>query len=109
MKLCIEGPSAVGKTTLCNALESNIGAYILEETIIRHIEGLSPFEEAIYNLNQELDRWQIANDMSEKYRYLVFDTDPLKSLWFNWSLGFKECMDLFELDVFFHKALSSNK
>lgn len=109
MRICIEGPSAVGKTTLCRELESKVGAYVLDETIIKPIAGLSPFEEARFYLKEELNRWKVSEEMNREFPYVIFDTDPLKSLWFNWSLGYENCMSLQELDDFFQQAFSANR
>ena len=109
MKVVIEGPSAIGKTSLCNNLLRSFQSVVLEETIIKPIENYSPYEEAIYYMNYEMDRWKKSESLSGSNELVIFDTDPFKSLWFNWSLGFQNCLTLDELDGFLRTRIDTNK
>jgi len=98
MKIVVEGPSAVGKSTLCQKLRDKYKSTVVDELIIEPIQSLSPFEEATYYLNKEISRWNTCIKSAEK---LILDTDPLKSMWFNWSLDYVNCLSLPELQDFF--------
>lgn len=103
MRICIEGPSAVGKTTLCKKLKQEYGAYIIHETIVKPIPSLTPYEQAMYYLDQELARWKLSEKINKNL--VVFDSDPLKSLWFNWAYSYIHCLSLKELDGFFRDKI----
>lgn len=109
MLVCIEGPSAVGKTSICKLLEKNNDAYIVEETIFRKLDGYSLTEQALYYLQKELERWNIAQEKLKTHPLVVLDSDPLKPLWFNWSFSFIDCLSLSELDNFFRSAIINEK
>ncbi|WP_442600510.1 hypothetical protein [Paenibacillus sp. KN14-4R] len=105
MKICIEGPSAVGKTTLCTRLQHEYDAFIIQETIVKPIQGYSPREQAIYYLNRELARYKLSEEVNESHSLVVYDTDPFKSLWFNWAFSYIDCLSLEELDDYYRKKM----
>jgi len=109
MLICIEGPSAVGKTSTCKLLEKNNDAFIVKETIFKPLEGISKKEQTLYYLQKEVDRWNLAQEKLRTYSLVILDSDPLKPLWFNWAFSFINCPPLIELDRFFRDAIISEK
>ncbi|RXZ77410.1 hypothetical protein EBB07_31080 [Paenibacillaceae bacterium] len=106
MKIVIEGPSAVGKSTLCRKLVGKYNAIVIDEIIVEPIRGYTPYEEAVFYLDKEISRW---NTIVKTDKLTILDTDPQKSIWFNWSLGFKNCLSLQELDAYFRDKVRMQK
>jgi thymidylate kinase len=107
MLICIEGPSAVGKTSTCKLFEKNNNAYIVEETIFRQLNGCTLEEQAFFYLNKEIERWNLAQEKLISHPLVIFDSDPLKPLWFNWAFSFIDCLPLSELNTFFRNAINT--
>lgn len=79
--LCLEGPSAVGKTTLAAALAQACGAAIVSELSA----GPPPSHDATeWFMDQHVARWQQACAFARQVRLVVLDSDPFKGLWYNW-------------------------
>lgn len=109
MLICLEGPSAVGKTSTCKLLESNNNAFIVKETIFRPLEGCSLREQALFYLRKEVERWKLAREKLADHPIVVMDSDPLKPLWFNWAFSFVKGLPLSELDKFFRPFVSNGE
>lgn len=84
MIIVIEGISAAGKTTWCNA---NAGRALIAETFPadRHLQPPSGLNTAQYWTKWNAKRWKDALDMEASKGLAVCDTDPLK-LHYVWSL-----------------------
>lgn len=104
MIICIEGPSAVGKTSTCKLLEKNNNAFIVKETIFKPLVGYSLKKQALFYLQKEADRWNLAQKKLLTHPIVLLDSDPLKPIWFNWAFGFIDCLSLLELEEYFKKA-----
>ncbi len=83
--ICIEGPSAVGKTTTSYAMAERHQAHVVDEipplfAIPPDLEG-----EALSNwfIERSVDRWKIALEHSKKSALVVLDGDHLK-VWYDW-------------------------
>ncbi|HEX2204707.1 MAG TPA: hypothetical protein VHG91_15465 [Longimicrobium sp.] len=81
MIVCLEGPSAVGKTTLLGALARERGAATLPE--LDAGAPPPPGSSAAWFADQSAERWGRAVDRSEDAPLVVLDGDPLKGLWYN--------------------------
>ncbi|WP_051287301.1 hypothetical protein [Paenibacillus taiwanensis] len=85
--ICLEGTSAVGKSTTCKAFAHRYHTYIVPET--RELFQVSNLQgEALskWLLERQLDRWIIAKEQSLKYDYVILDGDIFK-LWYDWVFG----------------------
>lgn len=80
--LCIEGPSAVGKTTLAEELARACGAGIVAELSA----GPSPDipDSATWFVERHVERWSQACGLARRAPFVVLDGDPFKGLWYNW-------------------------
>lgn len=80
--ICLEGPSAVGKTTLAAALARRAGAAVIPELDA----GAAPPipESAAWFVDAHAAQWQHALELAARAPLVVTDGDPLKGLWFNW-------------------------
>lgn len=80
--VCLEGPSAVGKTTLAAALARRTGAAVVPEL---DASGAPPAaESAAWFVDAHAAEWQRARALAHGAPLVVMDCDPFKGLWFNW-------------------------
>lgn len=80
--ICLEGPSAVGKTTLAAALARRAGAAVIPEL---DASAAPPVEDsAAWFVDAHAAQWRRARDLAKAAPLVVMDSDPFKGLWFNW-------------------------
>ena len=80
--VCVEGPSAVGKTTLAAALAREAGACVVPEL---DAAGAPPAaRSAAWFVAREAARWRRAVAHAAAAPLVVVDGDPFKGLWYNW-------------------------
>ena len=80
--ICLEGPSAVGKTRLAEALERECGAAVVPELDARDAPPIG--RSAAWFAERSAERWQLAVARAAAAPFVVLDGDPFKALWFNW-------------------------
>ena len=82
--LCLEGPSAVGKTTLADALGLECGAGVVHELDARDAPPNAEAEP--WFVDRHAERWRLARQRAaeSEARFAVLDGDPFKGLWYNW-------------------------
>jgi hypothetical protein len=80
--ICLEGPSAIGKTTLAAALAREAGAAVVPEL---DASGAPPVaESAAWFADAHAAQWGRARELAQSAPLVVIDGDPFKGLWFNW-------------------------
>lgn len=80
--LCLEGPSAVGKTTLASELARAFGG---AEIVAELSSGQGPNEDtARWFMEQHVARWHRAHALASHAPFVILDGDPFKGLWYNW-------------------------
>lgn len=80
--ICLEGPSAAGKTTLAAALAAAHGAAVVPELAA---PGMPPVAEAEpWFTDRHAEQWLQACALRAGAPLVVMDGDPLKGLWYNW-------------------------
>lgn len=80
--VCIEGPSAVGKTSLAAALARECGAALVPEP---DASGAPPAgSSAAWFVERHAEQWRLARELAAAAPFAVLDGDPFKGLWYNW-------------------------
>jgi hypothetical protein len=102
--LCLEGPSAVGKTTAAGALE---GAYVVPE--VNLLFARPKDEGGEWYLERQVDRWAMAAWRSAYHPLAVLDGDVFQPLWYNWTYGFERWEDLDGLEAFYRPRVASGE
>lgn len=79
--VCLEGPSAVGKTTLAEALARVCGAAVVPEL---DASGAPPVgRSAAWFVERHAEQWRLARGLAAAAPFAVLDGDPFKGLWYN--------------------------
>lgn len=76
LHICLEGPSAVGKTTLAAALTRECGAAVVP---CRQSQSPPP-----WFMDRHAALWQEVRTGASDSFFAVMDGDPIKGLWYNW-------------------------
>jgi hypothetical protein len=82
MLIVVEGPSAVGKTTLLGMMPVD---QVVPEEIVQLPTGLGPLEAQPYFVESNSRRWARLLQVEAQYGQAYADTDPLK-LYYDFSL-----------------------
>lgn len=79
--VCLEGPSAVGKTTTARLLASQYGAAYIPEVqfLFQRPADASP----MWYLERQVERYQIALERSRYHALVIVDGDPFQAVWYN--------------------------
>ena len=80
--VCLEGPSAAGKTTLARALAAALGAAVVPE--LNAAGAPPPASAEPWFADRHARQWRRARDAASAAPLVVMDCDPLKGLWYNW-------------------------
>lgn len=80
--VCLEGPSAVGKTSLAHRLAECVGAAVVAE--LDPTSAPAPAMSTTWFADRHSARWRQALAMAREAPLVVVDGDPFKGLWFNW-------------------------
>lgn len=97
--VCLEGPSAVGKTSTASALAA-AGAYVVPE--VNELFPRPADEAPAWYLERQVERWMMA---ARAPGLAVLDGDPFQPLWYNWSYGFDRWQSLDELAAFYRPRI----
>ena len=79
--ICVEGPCAVGKTTLAAALARSAGVSMIEE-----VSGPPPIgvPQELWFVGKHVETWRHAARLAARDPLVVLDGDPFKGLWYDW-------------------------
>jgi len=105
MVICLEGPSAVGKTTLGRALAEHCGAAVILE--VNALFQRPVDETPTWYFERQLDRWALAQEESRKGRIAILDGDPFQPFWYNWAYDFQGWQPLKELMNFYRPQIET--
>ncbi|WKA54989.1 AAA family ATPase [Planococcus shixiaomingii] len=85
--ICLEGASGVGKSTTSRELIKRWDAYIVPE--VNELFKRPPVMPENWYFERQVERWEIAQEKSHKYEWVVLDGDVFQPLWYNWSYNFE--------------------
>ena len=80
MKICFEGPSAIGKTTLCKCFKED---YLIIPEVNELFKGQKN-EGGLWYYQKQVERFQL----SQKQENVIFDGDIFQPLWYNWTYSY---------------------
>lgn len=80
--ICLEGPPAVGKTTLAHALTLAMGARVVPELVAK--DAPQPSQGEPWFTSRHVALWEQATALAVAAPLVVLDGDPWKGLWYNW-------------------------
>lgn len=84
--ICLEGASAVGKTTTSNELAKRTNAFIIPEVNLLFERPV--VEVKTWYLERQIDRWLIAQEKLKTYDTVILDGDIFQPLGYNWCFDF---------------------
>ncbi len=86
--ICLEGASAVGKTTTSKKLSDDHNAFVIEE--VNKLFGKRTANDSVTNwyLDKQVQRWSIACNKVLKHNLIILDGDILHALWYRWCFNF---------------------
>lgn len=98
--ICLEGASAVGKTTVSRLLEQKFGYIRVAE--VNELFKRSTNESSTWYFERQIDRWKLAREVSKKGGIAVLDGDPFQPVWYNWIFANDGLQPLNEVFDFYH-------
>jgi len=102
--VCLEGPSAVGKTTTAAALAASGDVYVVAET---NVLFARPAEETpTWYLERQVERWTMATLATDHFPLVVLDGDPFQPLWYNAAYGYRGLQSLDVLEGFYRRHVA---
>lgn len=103
--VCLEGPSAVGKTTLLGALARECGARVVPELSA----GPPPpaGASAAWFVERHGELWRRARDGAAGAPFAVLDGDPFKGFWYGWIYADEGWEDVDALAPLHRRAIES--
>lgn len=108
MILCLEGPSAVGKSTLALSIAEEIDGAVIPE-VNKLFERPFPVEPEWY-LQRQVARWALASKYWTQGKAPILDGDPFQPLWYNWVYakeGIWQSLDF--LSSFYEPLITAGK
>lgn len=84
--ICLEGASAVGKTSTANEIAKRTNTYIIPE--VNFLFERPKVESKSWYLERQIERWQIAQEKLKTYDTVILDGDIFQPLSYNWCYDF---------------------
>lgn len=97
--ICLEGPNAVGKTTVAAALAAADDAFVIPEVNV--LFERPPDESPEWYFERQVDRWSAGTKAARGKDLVILDGDPFQPLWYNWAYDFSGWQSLEFLASFY--------
>lgn len=103
--ICLEGASAVGKTTTATCFKASDGVFIVPEVnlLFEKRENAS----AEWYFERQVERWRIAQEQSAIHRLVILDGDPFQPLWYSWAYHFLGWQSLDFMEQFYQPKIQN--
>ena len=82
MKICFEGPSGIGKTTICREMEKD---YVIIPEVNVLFKG-EKNEGRLWYFQKQVERYQL----SQRTKKVIFDGDIFQPFWYNWTYNYPD-------------------
>jgi hypothetical protein len=105
--LCLEGPSAVGKSTTARTLADTGTAAVVGEVNELFARPTQPSPD--WYLERQLDRWTRAVTALKGTALAVLDGDPFQPLWYTWVYSEEGWSPVAELVRFYRPRLQTGE
>lgn len=102
--LCLEGPSAVGKSTIAAVLAAGGGAYVVPE--VNALFARPDNEAPEWYFERQVERWALAVEAARTHEVVVLDGDPFQPLWYGWAYGFDGHAGLDAMEAFYRPRVA---
>ena len=79
--ICLEGASAVGKSTTSSVLASEFGFKVIPE--VNLMFERPPNESKFWYLEKQIERIHLAAEYESKSHNVILDGDPFQPIWYN--------------------------
>ena len=84
--ICLEGASAVGKTSTAGEIAKRTNSYVIPE--VNLLFERPKVESKTWYLERQIERWQIAQEKLKSYDTVILDGDIFQPLSYNWCYDF---------------------
>ncbi len=103
MIICFEGPSAVGKTSMCQLLQEDFQIVAEVNELFEKEEGVGKF----WYFERQIDRYALCKNSKVNS---ILDGDVFQPLWYNWIYGGASGLQSFEeTKHFYSKAIREGR
>lgn len=101
--ICLEGASAVGKSSTSMWRQERLNAYIIQEVnkLFEQAEGTA----STWYLEKQVERTMIAKTKHNNHKITILDGDPFQPLWYNWCYDFEGWDSLKSIDEFYRAMI----
>ena len=103
--ICLEGASAVGKSTTCQYLADHCGFSRIPEVNELFERPVTPASN--WYLCRQVERWQMAETVSAAGGQAVLDGDPFQPLWYNWIFNELDLQPVEDVIEFYRSAIQA--
>lgn len=106
--ICLEGASAVGKTTTSKEIERKANACMIPE--VNFLFDRPKKESNTWYLECQIERWQMAQEKLKTYQTVILDGDVFQPLSYNWCFDFQifnQSLDL--IAEFYQKEIQAGR
>ena len=101
--ICLEGASAVGKTTTAGILEATAGAFVVPE--VNELFARPANAPAAWYFERQIDRFARARRHNETRPLVILDGDALQPLWYNWAYDYAGWQNLDFIERFYRPRI----
>lgn len=105
--ICLEGPNAVGKTTVACALAAADDAFVVPAVNV--LFERPPDEPPAWYFERQVDRWLAGTNAARTNELVILDGDPFQPLWYNWAYDFSGWQPLEFLVSFYRPRVAKQE
>lgn len=108
MIVCLEGASAVGKSSVARVLAEVYGYKIVPE-VNKLFKREKTCTDPYWYLERQVERWSIAKEYNGKGLAVCLDGDVFQPLWYNWIFIDLQLHDYRDVARFFEKKIQQGQ